>query len=188
MHTIDRDLLERYDRPGRIHLVSDRTGVEGLVRAARLRAAPRHRRSAGRRAALALRAHPLLREPVLVRLQHRDHAGHRQGRSLRRHGLAEADLVARHLGSTDRKVVQHHWNGGTPTFLPPDECRRLFVGLCERFPLKQAQRSASRSTRVTTKAYRGARRSGLQDMGVQDFDPKVQEAIRGCSRSRPPKR
>ncbi len=95
--------------------------------------------------------------------------------------LQEAALVARHLGETDRRVLQHHWGGGTPTFLPPEECRRLFEGLCALLPLQDgAEVSVDVDPRVTTQAHLEA----LADvgfhrisMGVQDFDPKVQEAI-----------
>ena len=95
--------------------------------------------------------------------------------------LKEADLVADQVGRTGRKVVQHHWGGGTPTFLPPDECRRLFEGLGERFPLDpNAEVSIEVDPRVTTKAHLEALTAvGFNriSMGVQDFDEKVQQAI-----------
>ena len=95
--------------------------------------------------------------------------------------LAEADLVLSHFGTKDRPVVQHHWGGGTPTFLPPDQCKRLFHGLCERFPLAAgAEVSIEVDPRVTTKEHLAALTEvGFRriSMGVQDFDPKVQEAI-----------
>ncbi|MCK5940935.1 MAG: oxygen-independent coproporphyrinogen III oxidase, partial [Planctomycetes bacterium] len=95
--------------------------------------------------------------------------------------LQEADLVAAALGEHDRRVVQHHWGGGTPTFLPPDECRRLFEGLCARFPLADgAEVSIEVDPRVTTDEHLEALAAvGFHriSMGVQDFDPKVQQAI-----------
>jgi len=95
--------------------------------------------------------------------------------------LQEADLVASQLGKTQRRVLQHHWGGGTPTFLPPHECRRLFEGLCERFPLQDgAEVSIEVDPRVTTQEHLEV----LADvgfhrisMGLQDFDAEVQEAV-----------
>ncbi|MEO0480073.1 MAG: oxygen-independent coproporphyrinogen III oxidase [Planctomycetota bacterium] len=96
--------------------------------------------------------------------------------------LAEADLVRRSL-TAERPVVQHHWGGGTPTFLPPDELVRLFEGLAERFPVaedEQAEVSIEVDPRVTTtEQLEALRRVGFNriSMGVQDFTPKVQETI-----------
>ena len=102
--------------------------------------------------------------------------------------LLEADLVRDAMASgmtrgraVDRPVVQHHWGGGTPTFLPPEECERLFLGLAERFPLAEsAEVSIEVDPRVTQTAHLEAlRRVGFHriSMGVQDFDPEVQESI-----------
>lgn len=95
--------------------------------------------------------------------------------------LAEAELVAASLGEAKRHVVQHHWGGGTPTFLPPEECRRLFEGLTKLFPLApDAEVSIEVDPRVTTLEHLDVLAEiGFNriSMGVQDFDPKVQEAI-----------
>ncbi len=183
MHTIDRDLLERYDRPGPRYtsyptapVWKDSFGPRDYEQ--RLA-------TAGQRGdePLSLYVHIPYCESLcwycacsVVITQDTDKAARYVDTVLQ-----EADLVARHLGSTDRKVVQHHWGGGTPTFLPPDECRRLFVGLCERFPLQAgAEVSIEVDPRVTTKAHLEALADvGFRriSMGVQDFDPKVQEAI-----------
>ena len=94
--------------------------------------------------------------------------------------LREAALAREAMGRA-RPVVQHHWGGGTPTSLRPDECRRLFAGLCALFPLApDAEVSIEVDPRVTTPEHLTAlRQSGFNriSMGVQDFDPKVQEAI-----------
>jgi oxygen-independent coproporphyrinogen-3 oxidase len=93
--------------------------------------------------------------------------------------LAEAELVARHLGS--RPVLQHHWGGGTPTSLRPAAIGRLFAGLHRLFPpLPSAEISVEVDPRVTTRAHLEALVAGgcnRISMGVQDFDPKVQVAI-----------
>ncbi len=96
------------------------------------------------------------------------------------HVLREADLAIAHLGQ-DRRVVQHHWGGGTPTFLPPAELVRLFEGLAARLPhADDAEISIEVDPRVTTREQLEALRSvGFNriSMGVQDFDPQVQQAI-----------
>jgi oxygen-independent coproporphyrinogen-3 oxidase len=183
MRTIDRELLERYDRPGPRYtsyptapVWSDAFGPDDY----RQRLA-----AAGARGdePLSLYVHVPYCESMcwycacsVVITQDRDKA-----RSYVDTVLQEADLVAKHLGETDRRVVQHHWGGGTPTFLPPEQCRRLFEGLCERFPLQDgAEVSIEVDPRVTTRAHLEALAAvGFHriSMGVQDFDPKVQEAI-----------
>jgi oxygen-independent coproporphyrinogen III oxidase len=80
-----------------------------------------------------------------------------------------------------RPVVQHHWGGGTPTHLLPDQVRRLFRGACDAFPLAEgAEVSIEVDPRVTSDAHVEAlRECGFAriSMGVQDFDPRVQQAI-----------
>ena len=94
--------------------------------------------------------------------------------------LAEAALVRRHLGAA-RPVVQHHWGGGTPTFLSPAALRRLGTGLAALFPLRRdAEVSIEVDPRVTTRAHLEALAEvGVNriSMGVQDFDADVQRAI-----------
>jgi len=94
--------------------------------------------------------------------------------------LSEAALVRQTIGNS-RPVIQHHWGGGTPTFLSPAMIEKLFAGLCELFPLtNDAEVSIEIDPRVTTReqlevlAKIGFNRIS---MGVQDFDPKVQETV-----------
>jgi oxygen-independent coproporphyrinogen-3 oxidase len=83
--------------------------------------------------------------------------------------------------SSPRAVTQLHWGGGTPTWLAPNEVRRLFAAMTGAFPLLEgAEVSIEVDPRVTTEAHVEA----LADcgfnrisMGVQDFDPRVQEAV-----------
>ncbi|HEY5657422.1 MAG TPA: oxygen-independent coproporphyrinogen III oxidase [Myxococcota bacterium] len=80
-----------------------------------------------------------------------------------------------------RMATQFHWGGGTPTWLSPDEVRRLFRAVTEAFPLREgAEVSIEVDPRVTTQAHVEAlRECGFNriSMGVQDFDPRVQEAV-----------
>jgi oxygen-independent coproporphyrinogen-3 oxidase len=96
--------------------------------------------------------------------------------------LREAELARSFLGDdADRPVHQHHWGGGTPTFLPPEHLVRLFEGLTELFPLHdEAEVSIEVDPRVTSREQLEAlREAGFNrvSMGVQDFNEKVQKAI-----------
>ena len=61
--------------------------------------------------------------------------------------LAEARLAHDAMAGT-RRVAQHHWGGGTPTFLGPEQLERLFDAFASCSPWGKAPRSASRSTRA----------------------------------------
>jgi len=96
------------------------------------------------------------------------------------HVLKEAELVRRHLGA-ERPVLQHHWGGGTPTALSPAAIERLFAGLTRLFPMAPgAEVSVEVDPRVTTREHLQALAAcgcTRLSMGVQDLDPKVQQAI-----------
>ncbi len=80
-----------------------------------------------------------------------------------------------------RPVVQLHWGGGTPTYFSPERIERLGRKLRETFAIApDAEVGVEIDPRVTTKEQLEAlARLGFNrlSMGVQDFDPKVQEAI-----------
>jgi len=93
----------------------------------------------------------------------------------------EIDLAARALAGGSREVVQFHLGGGTPTYFSPSELERLHGLIAERFTFRPGAELALEvdprvTTRehVTTLARLGWRR---MSMGIQDFDPKVQEAV-----------
>jgi len=80
-----------------------------------------------------------------------------------------------------RKAVQLHWGGGSPTFLQPDEIRRLGEAVRGRFAFSDnieagVEIDPRRLTREHVVALRevGFNRASF---GVQDFDPTVQEAV-----------
>ncbi|HXF09655.1 MAG TPA: oxygen-independent coproporphyrinogen III oxidase, partial [Desulfuromonadaceae bacterium] len=82
---------------------------------------------------------------------------------------------------TKRKVVQLHWGGGSPTFLRPDEIRRLGDIIRKYFTFSDdieagVEIDPRRLSREHIEALRdiGFNRTSL---GVQDFEPKVQESI-----------
>ncbi len=64
--------------------------------------------------------------------------------------LREATIVRETMGCS-RPVAQYHWGGGTPTFLPPDQIRRLYLGLNDLFPNQSdGEISIEVDPRVTT--------------------------------------
>jgi oxygen-independent coproporphyrinogen-3 oxidase len=80
-----------------------------------------------------------------------------------------------------RRVVQLHFGGGTPTFLAPDEIRRLGRIIHQHFTLApDAEAGVEVDPRRLTRDHLVALREigfNRVSMGVQDFDPKVQEAV-----------
>lgn len=94
--------------------------------------------------------------------------------------LREARLVRKTMGS-GRTVAQHHWGGGTPTFLAPAMIEKLFRGLNELFPVEpDAEVSIEVDPRVTSREHLEMLSNlGFNriSMGVQDFDEKVQTTI-----------
>lgn len=93
----------------------------------------------------------------------------------------EIELVARQIDTSRRKVVQIHWGGGTPTFLNSEQLKRVFRALTNHFELEpDAEISIEVHPPVTTFEQLETLRSlGFNriSMGIQDFDPVVQEAV-----------
>lgn len=92
----------------------------------------------------------------------------------------EIALVAAQLAHRP-KVVQYHWGGGTPTYLKPEQMVRLQRAVAAHFDIQPgAEVAIEVDPRVTTTQHidtlleLGFNRIS---MGVQDFDPTVQEAI-----------
>ena len=81
----------------------------------------------------------------------------------------------------DRKVVQLHFGGGSPTFLRPDEIRRLGDIIHKHFKFSpDIEASVEVDPRRLTREHMVALREvgfNRASMGVQDFNPQVQEAI-----------
>jgi oxygen-independent coproporphyrinogen-3 oxidase len=92
----------------------------------------------------------------------------------------EIGMLAEQLGSR-RRIVQHHWGGGTPTYLSVEEIERLHGYIARHFEIVAAAEQAIEiDPRVTTHEQLTQLRSlgfNRLSMGVQDFDPGVQEAI-----------
>lgn len=94
--------------------------------------------------------------------------------------IEELRLVAKILGA-QRTLSQISWGGGTPTFLTLDEIRELAIATRECFSIDpDAEVSIEIDPRVTSAAQLELLRElgfNRTSLGVQDFNPKVQEAV-----------
>lgn len=87
------------------------------------------------------------------------------------------------LFDTGRPVTQLHWGGGTPTFISDDEMTWLMEATRKFYNLLPDDSGEYaveiHPGRVSEKTMAHLRRLGFNrvSMGVQDFDPKVQQAV-----------
>jgi oxygen-independent coproporphyrinogen-3 oxidase len=81
----------------------------------------------------------------------------------------------------DRLVQQMHWGGGTPNYFSFDQVERLWQSFQAQFTFAaDAEISIEVNPRSLTKEYlQGLRNLGFNriSFGIQDFNPKVQEAV-----------
>ncbi len=96
--------------------------------------------------------------------------------------ILERELrTAAEAGLGARTLTQHHWGGGTPTWLPPELLERLFRAVTGVFRHEAgAEIAIEVDPRVTTPeqlALLGRLGFNRLSLGVQDFDPVVQEAV-----------
>lgn len=94
----------------------------------------------------------------------------------------EAAMQGR-LFDRDRKVMQLHFGGGTPTILTDQELENLLVGLRREFGFCE-EPPPETSIEVDPRSVTPERMEVLADMGfnrvsfgIQDFDTEVQEAV-----------
>ncbi|HLX95512.1 MAG TPA: oxygen-independent coproporphyrinogen III oxidase [Verrucomicrobiae bacterium] len=102
-------------------------------------------------------------------------------------GMAYVEALGREVAkmapklNPQRKVVQLHFGGGSPTFLKPDEIRRLGEIIHQHFTFSpDIEASVEVDPRRLTREHMVALREigfNRASMGVQDFNPRVQEAI-----------
>lgn len=92
----------------------------------------------------------------------------------------EIDHVAA-LTDPARKVHQLHWGGGTPTYLKPDDMRRLYAHMASRFSMApDAEIGCEMDPRELTRDHiRALRECGFNrlSLGVQDLEGQVQHAV-----------
>ena len=104
-----------------------------------------------------------------------------RGRLYLRHIEAEVERVAALAGAGARRVVQVHWGGGTPTFLPPEDLAALDAMLRAHFLFDPeveygVEVDPRRCTPAQLDALAAAGVNRLS-LGVQDVDPRVQAAV-----------
>jgi oxygen-independent coproporphyrinogen-3 oxidase len=92
----------------------------------------------------------------------------------------ELELLGPLLGS-ERKLCQLHWGGGTPTFLARDEMGRLVAAIDRHFT-RAADFECSlevdpRRVEPGTMEFLAGLGFNRVSIGVQDFDPAVQQAV-----------
>jgi oxygen-independent coproporphyrinogen-3 oxidase len=94
--------------------------------------------------------------------------------------LREIRMVAQALQGR-RHVVQYHWGGGTPSYLSPDQMRVLHAEVRRHFTIDPTGELALEvDPRVTSfEQLETLRELGFNrlSLGVQDFDPDVQQAV-----------
>ena len=107
----------------------------------------------------------------------------------RRHTVPYLDHLYREIAlqgalfDRERPVAQLHWGGGTPTFISADEMRELMRVTGEHFRLLDDDRGEysievdPRETDDRTIALLRELGFNRLSLGVQDFDPEVQQAV-----------
>ena len=180
--SIDLDLINRYDRHGPRYTsypTADRF-VEAFDRTYFVAALTR-RAVRGENQPLSLYVHLPFCDTVCFycgcnKISTRDH-----GRSAKylRYIAREAVIVSGHLPGS-RRVEQLHLGGGTPTFLTGAELTTLMRTLGQHFELAAGEYAIEIDPRtadeekIATLAKLGFNRISV---GVQDFDPAVQQAV-----------
>ncbi len=94
--------------------------------------------------------------------------------------IGEAEILADRLGER-RTITQYHWGGGTPTYYSPDDLATLHRAILRHFALADdAEVALEVDPRVTTSDHLAMLKElgfNRLSLGVQDFDPAVQDAI-----------
>ena len=95
--------------------------------------------------------------------------------------LAQELAATAELLGGGRRVSQMHFGGGTPTFLSPEEMRSLADAIGAHFDFEP---NAERSIEIDPRKLGPGRMGELAELGfnrisvgVQDFDPAVQQAV-----------
>ncbi len=93
----------------------------------------------------------------------------------------EMALAAELLDAPARRVIQIHWGGGTPTFLPPAEILGLMASIRRSFGVAPDCEIGVEvdPRRLTDEHLDALAAAGVNrlSMGVQDLDPAVQKAV-----------
>jgi oxygen-independent coproporphyrinogen-3 oxidase len=181
----DADLLKRHDRSGPRYTSYPTVPQFGPdFGPAQLREQAAHSNAQAGRRSLSLYAHiPFCLSPCFycgcTRIITRDPA---KGVHYAQRLLRELELTAP-LFDRDREVVQLHLGGGTPNFLARETLEQLMGGMSRALRLSSAPQrdfSIELDPRSVPEGYAAAlARLGFNrvSLGVQDFDPAVQQAV-----------
>jgi oxygen-independent coproporphyrinogen-3 oxidase len=94
--------------------------------------------------------------------------------------IKEIELIRPHI-DRGRKVAQLHWGGGTPSYLSPDQIRRLGNAVRNHFDFEDGcEAGVEIDPRGLTRDHMAALSEvGFNrcSMGIQDFDSIVQESV-----------
>ncbi|HYU31698.1 MAG TPA: oxygen-independent coproporphyrinogen III oxidase, partial [Thermoanaerobaculia bacterium] len=89
--------------------------------------------------------------------------------------------AATRLGASSREVVQIHWGGGTPTFLPPEDLTALMSMIRRHFLLAPGCEIGVEidPRECSTEQMDALAAAGMNrlSMGLQELDPQVQRAV-----------
>ena len=92
----------------------------------------------------------------------------------------EMELLAPHLGGK-HPLAQLHFGGGTPTFLSDEQLERVFAMIRRHFDLlpdgEYSIEIDPRKVSRETVLHLGRLGFNRMSVGIQDFDPKVQQAV-----------
>lgn len=98
-----------------------------------------------------------------------------------KHLYREMDLYKTLIDTDSRKVIQLHWGGGTPNYLTDTQTVELFQEIKNRFTIdKKAEISIEIDPRhVDQERIYLLKEVGFNrvSFGIQDFNPKVQQAV-----------
>ncbi len=93
----------------------------------------------------------------------------------------ELEILSKHL-DTKREVIQIHFGGGTPTFLSAIQLKKVIVIIKSHF--KNISKDVEISCEIDPRYFNNEQLKVLVEggfnrfsFGVQDFNPKVQEAV-----------
>jgi oxygen-independent coproporphyrinogen-3 oxidase len=93
----------------------------------------------------------------------------------------EMAMAAERLDAPHREVIQIHWGGGTPTFLPPEDLTELMAAIRRHFRVALTceigvEVDPRECSAAHLDALTGAGVNRLS-MGLQELDPQVQRAV-----------
>jgi len=173
---VDLRLLKKYDRPGPRYTSYPTAPLSVILLRTEI-SAGRSSTQTGRifRGYLPLFSFSFLRHALLFSALHNGRFPRPEANRRVQHFLKKEIALVAPMLAEDRRVVQVHWGGGTPTHLLPEEIREMGEIIRTSFRLDpSAEMSVELDPRELLRddllALRDAGFNRMS-MGVQDFDP-----------------